>query len=768
VPYTEKKLRLRPIREFGLSPTANHSRFVNYSDPAIPQALEKSQQGGITYTREDFDNYTKEKKSQYVSSRSMPQLSKIKISKEQKRKIYYSRCEPSEISRIKRSRCEDKKEEIGAGVKADICSLNTGFEPDVCSTATILTQSPITKDESKHVDKSSKDDDLNNSESQMSTDSVAPTSLFAAPTSSVVGNLFGTKPNKVGGFSGHMKGKRFATSSNFNFFKKQKSSTEMSPDKIKAKVVAPQSSEPKLSKVKLHRISMPDFFDSSINSKPITSQSVTQSPSNAEEKIIETKPIGKGSAEKVPKGKLKVSPEITTTKWPTFFRMDQMRRIKIKEHYSKEIEKLYDRHCKDEDKDAKKKQSMDTYENKFHLIRYDHWFYELLCRKFKVEPAEEYDGNGPDIKPDDKEKEEGSGQMQSYEQRPVSILHGTPSTTNVKSADNINPFESDPITPKETTWDGGLDFMGKHGNPLKIKSTEKRELLLQESDKSLGQRKADSLFSSEVINSIPSIGLFGKPIRKDKWLAPFSFTSVKPTKGDSKESIIEEKRAEARKTTANAIDIYKDSDKNSLWKHHFEGTTPNFQGEETHMKDEKTTSSRNLKTIFGVKAPAGNIFGGDSNNVFTMLKPTSTPSFNLFSNSEKPAAGGLFVKNNGGSSSAKSGGLFSGTNMFDVKSDPTPKPFANCGSESTSSQNIFASSKSSQVPASLLSPSSQSSATTLLCNSEKGMFSTNNSGFNFNKKNEKSEPKFPFGNENWKLKLSGKKRKIVRGRRTMK
>eukprot|EP00495_Collosphaeridae_sp_1-RS-2012_P003333 TRINITY_DN2770_c0_g1_i1.p1 TRINITY_DN2770_c0_g1~~TRINITY_DN2770_c0_g1_i1.p1 ORF type:complete len:103 (-),score=49.65 TRINITY_DN2770_c0_g1_i1:2-310(-) len=78
-------------------------------------------------------------------------------------------------------------------------------------------------------------------------------------------------------------------------------------------------------------------------------------------KIIETKPIEKRSAEKVPEGKLKVSEEITTAKITPcenvsyVSRVAQMRRIKIKEHYSQKIEKLYDRHCKDEDKDAKKK-----------------------------------------------------------------------------------------------------------------------------------------------------------------------------------------------------------------------------------------------------------------------------------------------------------------------------------------------------------------------------------------------------------------------------
>jgi len=774
VPDTKRKPRSRPTREFGLSPTENHSRFVNYSDPAISQALVKYRRGGITYTKEDFDNYTKVKKSQFVGSRSRPQLSEIKKPKEQKRKAYQSRCEPSEISRIKRSRCEDTKEEIGAGVHADISSLNTRFKPDVCSTATILTQSPITKDESMHFDKSSKDDDLNSSESQTSTDAVAPTSLFAAPTSSVVANLFGTMPNSVGGSSGQTKGERFEPSSNFNFFNKQNSSSESSPDKTTAKAVAPQLSEPKLSKVKQDRISMPDFFDRSVNSKPTTSKSVSQSPSKAEKKIVETKAIEKRSAEKVPGGKLKVSDEIapaeiTPCENVSFVsRMAQMRRIKIKEHYSQEIEKLYDRHCKDKDKDAKKKKAMDAYENKYHKTRQDHMFYSKLCRKYNVEPAEEYDGNDPDIKPDDEEKEEGSEPMQSSERRAAPLLYGIPSTTNVKSADNINPFANDLFTAKETDKDGGLDFMGKNGESLKTKSSDRRGLFLGESDKCLAQPKADSRSCSEVISSSPSTGLLEKPIRKDIELAPFSFTFVKPTKEDSKESKIAENRAEARKTTANAINILKDGEKKSPWKHHFEGTTPNFQVEETQKKDEKTTSSRNLKTIFGVKAPAGNMFGGDSNNVFTMPKPTSTPSFNLVFNSEKTAAGGLFVKNNGGSSSAKTRGLFSGTNIFDVKSDHTPKPLANCGSGSTSSPNIFASSKPLQAPVSLLSPASQSTATTLFSNSVKGMFTTNNSGFNINNKNETSEPKLSFGNVNGNLKPSGKKRKIVRGRRTIK
>jgi len=678
VPDTETQLRLRPTREFGLSPTANNNRSVNYSDPAISQTLEKYRRGGITYTKEDFDDYINVPKSQFVASRSRLQLSKINKSKQQKRKTYKNRCELSEISNVKRSRCEDRKE-IGAGVSMDICSMSTGFEHDAWSTATILTQSPITKDECKHMNKSSKDDNLYNSESQMSTDSVASSSLFAAPTSGVVANLFGTMPKEAIDSSGAGKGGRFETSKH-NILKRKNQSINTSLDKALAKAVATQSSDPKLSKVKLMSgISIPDLIDASQNSKLSMNLFVNQSPSKAKEKIIETKPIEKPS-EKAPESKLKVSNKVAPTKIASVenvsyvCRMAQMRRIKIKEHYSQEIEKLYDRYCKDEDKEAKKKKALDKYEDKYHKTRQDYMFYSKLCKKYNVEPGEEYDGNDPDIKPDDEEKKEKSEATQSFWQTPTPLLFGIPSRTNIKSADAIKPFKSKLFTEKKTGKNGGYNFDWYNGDLLNQKPSKSK-------------------------------GLF---------------------------------------------------------------FIPNSQGKETQKKDEKTKSSRNLITILENDAPTGNVFGGESNDALTIPKPSNT----LFSSSAKPSDGGLFgtivAKSNGGSLNSNSGGLFSGTNMFNVKSDNSTKPFVNCGSGSASSQDIFASNTTSQAPGSLLSPPSQTSSNTLFSTPEKRMFSTNKSGFNINNKNETTEPKFSFGNVSGKSKSSGKRRRIVRGRRTMK
>jgi len=661
VPDTETQLRSLPIRDFGLSPTTNHNRSVNYSDPAISQVLEKYRHGGIIDTKEDFDNYIQVAKSRFVGSRSRSELSKIKKPKQQKRKTYKNRCETSKISSVKRSRSENKTQESSGGVITDICSLSADIEPNACSTAAVRCQSTITKDECKHSDKSLKEDNMYNSGNQISTASVASTSLVATPTSVVVPNLFSTMPKEVSGCSWGTKGGSFEASK-INFFIKENSS-----------------------------------------------------PSKAEEKAIETKPSEKPS-EKVPEGKLKVADEVASAKiMPVenvsyVCRMAQMRRIKIKEHYSQEIEKLYDRYCKDEDKDAKKKKALDTYENKYHKTREDHIFYCKLCKKYKVEPGEEYDGNDPDIKPDDEEKQEKSEAMQSWEQKPTTLVFGISSRTKIKSADSTNPFKNEIFTEKKTETGGGFNFARNNGNRLNRKSSEREGLFLKESDKSLGQLNAGSLFSGEIISDTPYTNLFRNPIQKDKEPALFSFSSVEPNKGASNKSTIAEKRAEATKIA-------------------------------------------NANYIFN-KAPSGNIFGGDSNNSLTIPKPSNTPSFNLFSSSAKPADGGLFgttgAKNNEGSSIAKSGGLFSGTNMFDVESKSSSSAKFDIGS--TSSANIFTSNTNSQAPGSLLSPPFQNSSDALFCTSEKGMFTTNNSGFNINKKNEKPEPKFSDGNENGKSK----------------
>jgi len=718
----ETQFRSLPIRDFGLSPTAKYSRSVNYSDPAISQAVEKYRRGDITDTKENFDNYTQVAKSQFVGSRARLQLNKIKKTKQRKRKTYKNRFETSKILSVKRSRCEDKKQEIGAGVIMDICSLSTGFEPNASSTASVLTNSSIMKDGYKHLNKSSKDDNMYNSENQMPSDSVASSSLVAAPTSGVVANLSNTMPKEESGSSWARKGERFGT--------------------LKLNLMNKENSRPSI----------------------------------AEDKVIETKPTEK-RAVKVPEDKLKVADEVAPAKiMPCenvsyVCRKAQMRRIKIKEYYSQEIEKLYDLYCKDKDKDAKKKKALDIYESKYHKTRQDYTFYTKLCKKYEFEPGKEYDGNDPDIKLDDEEKQESSEATQSWEQKPTPLLFGIPLKTNIKSADTINPFKNNLFTAKKSEKDGGLNFEGNNDNLLNKKSSKRDGLFLKESDKSAGQLNPHRLFSGQKISGTPSVDLLEYPIQEEKEPAPFSFSSVEPNKGVSNRSTIAGKRAEARKN-ANASDIFEGSEKSSLWKQNFECTVSSSQGKETQTKDEKTSSSRYLK-IFGDKAPSGNIFGVDSNNSLTIPKTANSGWFNLLSSSAKPADGGPFgttvAKNDRKSSSAKSGGLFSGTNMFDVESNSSPKPFVNCGnSESTSAENIFTSNANSHAPGSLLSPPSQSSSKALFSSSEKGIFSTNNNGFNINKKNEKSEPKFSVGNVNGKSRSNMKKRQIARGRRKIK
>merc|ERR1712060_351000 len=324
--------------------------------------------------------------------------------------------------------------------------------------------------------------------------------------------------------------------------------------------------------------------------------------SKAEEKNIETKPSKKPS-EKVTEVKLKVSDEVAPAKrMPVenvsyFCRMAQMRRIKIKEHYSEEIEKLYDRYCKDKDKDAKKKKALNTYWNKYHKKRQDHCFYSKLCKKYKVEPGEEYNGNDPDIKPDDEEKQEKLEGMQSNEQKPKTVLFGIPSRTKIKIAGSINPFKNDIFTEEKTEKNGGYNFEGNNGNLVNQKSSERKGLLWKESDKSLGRLNSKNLFSGEIISNTPWTNLFGNPIQKEKVPAPFSFSSVESNKEASHTSTIAEKSGEA--TIANANDILDGCDKSSLLKQDFELTAPKSQGKKTQTKDEKTASSENLQAIVG-------------------------------------------------------------------------------------------------------------------------------------------------------------------------
>jgi hypothetical protein len=84
-------------------------------------------------------------------------------------------------------------------------------------------------------------------------------------------------------------------------------------------------------------------------------------------------------------------------------RMGRLKRIKIRDHYTQKIENLYDSNCTEKDKDAKKAKAVSMYKEKYHKLREDHSFYTKLCKKFNVEPDEEYKGVDPDIKPDEDE-----------------------------------------------------------------------------------------------------------------------------------------------------------------------------------------------------------------------------------------------------------------------------------------------------------------------------------------------------------------------------
>jgi len=413
-------------------------------------------------------------------------------------------------------------------------------------------------------------------------------------------------------------------------------------------------------------------------------------------------------------------------------RMAQMRRIKIKEHYSQRIEKLYDCHCKDKDKDAKKKKAVETYEEKYHLLRQDHMFYTKLCKKYKVEPGDEYDGNDPVIKPDEKPEA-----TKAPEDKPVPSLFDIAPATNVKSTNNI-------FANKEPGSLGGFNFSGK--------------LFSQDSAKSLnGQQKNGNLFSGNIISSIPSKSLFGKPILK-----------ASTTK----------KLAEAKKARLRANEIFEGCDTNSLWAHHLEGTMPSEDSDKPEKDGEivnkpalgaSSSTDPEKTSLQSEKKTTGNLFSGESNSALTIPKPSSTSSFNLFSNL-KSAGGGLFGTSNNSSGGLFSGTPVSGTNMFDDKSDSSTNLFAKSGSASKSeTTNIFATTPLSKGPSSLFS--SQAMPNGIFSSSSNGIFSTSNNkdgAFNVSNNKQKSEPKFSFGKVKAKSKTNGKRRRVVRGRRTMK
>jgi len=695
-------------RDIKLSPSAKYRSLVKYSDSPISPAQHNNGRKKSAILKEGFDNYTQLKKRQFVGSRTRLRLSAGQKLKQQKRKSYQNR---SVTSSAKRSRSDDKKEGSQANLRMDIDSVSTAGTPNKIHAvaAPKLNLPSGTKIDYTWLNKSSKDEPIHNAQSPMSAESVTQNSLVAGPKPGIAANLFGTIPNKGrDSVVTPQMGTFFETASKVNVSSIEKrATTKTSLDKARAKPLASFTPDTKSLKEKTFQSANPKLLCSNITAKQDTSLFVPKPTSKIEEKSLDTKLSEKVSSEKALLSNVKVAETEPVQKASENVsyacQMARMRRIKIKEYYSQEIKKLYDRHCNDNNKKEKIKKAIDIYKLKYHNTGQDHIFWTKLCKKYKVEPGEEYDGNGPHIK-HDREEVDNSETKKLFTEEPAPFLFGTPKT-KVNGAEKLEPLGNNRSVMKDPAKFGGFNFGSNDSNLFIQKFSERKKLFSAESRKSpTGWLKADNLFSGKVVSSIPSLGLFEKPIQKDQEPAPFSFGLSQQSNGKS---------------------IVKCASKG--------------------------------QNILADKPSAG-VFGGDSNSALTIPKPSTTLSHNNPSTLEKPVDGALFrtTVQKTKSSIDGDGKVLDGT--LPKKSYSSPKMLTRCGRGITSANDTLANSKTSPDLGDLLLPQSHATSTTLFSCSKSGKLNTNDS---INNKNEKSEPKCSFEKVSKKSSINSKKRKIA-------
>jgi len=735
---SEIRHRSRAGREFGLSPRESQRDLVTYSDPTIARALEKYRLGRMSYTKEDFDKYNNVSRSQFVGYHSRPKLSSSKKNKgEQKRKSYDNRFETASA---KRSRNLRSKKGNGS---MDIDFFSTSFAPDTSTILTHSPKSPSVSDVSMRSITSNNDRDNKTFLTSAFKDPATKNSLAPAADSGVPsGTLFDsvTKPANAGVFNNQLRngGQIDDISSTL------KSSASESVKSDSNLFASPNTVVPlhtdvktKLDKSSLQspsKIGKTKIFDTQAPPKPLFNiPRTTKKVESTFDDISVNKQTVKKELETVIL--TKSSPKEKAVEHISFVcRMAQMRRIKIKEHYTQQIETLYDNHSKDSDKETRKKKAVDRYHNKYHKLRQDHFFYTKLCEKFKVKPGNEYTGHDPDIKPDGEDEDEMPSPDTNQVKTKPNLFSFSNSSHGKKGSVTSNPFFNNPfaIPTKKKPENTGFISSGKINS--KPAATGK-ELFSQfnSSERTEGlQSGSSNLFSGSSVTSTSSVSLFGKPLQKDNQQQPLLVNGKVVNGGANTSSSSFEKKE------TNVCPI----------------AVPNG-----NMR--KGAVAKPL--MFEEKVPASNPFGGDSKNSLTIGK-SSTSGFKIFSSTtSEQATGSLFglpteqTKKDERLSSS-SGGIFTGRNIFNIKGGDSSSPFATSTSGSTASVgNIFT--NKTDIKMSGTSSQMQVSSNNVFSQCE---MSKNNNGFNISKFGKSdTKPQMSFGKDNGKPSNTGKRRRII-------
>jgi len=168
-------------------------------------------------------------------------------------------------------------------------------------------------------------------------------------------------------------------------------------------------------------------------------------------------------------------------------RLAKLTKIKIREHYTSKIEELYDQHCMENGKEARKKKAVAMYRDKYHPLGQDHLFFVKLCKQYKVDPGKEYEGVDSDVKmiktrtinEEQSKNDEKSKITPDIVPVPAGVSPRVPKT----NVPHYNPFDIDHVKIATQQTAGGSILKN---NSLKAKSN--------------GTSKANSLFESTSSN----------------------------------------------------------------------------------------------------------------------------------------------------------------------------------------------------------------------------------------------------------------------------
>jgi len=326
-------------------------------------------------------------------------------------------------------------------------------------------------------------------------------------------------------------------------------------------------------------------------------------------------------------------------------RMAKLKRIKIRDHYTQKIEDLYEKHCKENDKEVRKAKAVTLFRDTYHKLQQDHYFYEKLCKQYNIKPEEEYKGVDYVNNEEDEIVEKQSAQLPSpICSKPILTKSKVPyrnpfDIDSVKTVKNVQPARFDftkssfakppfaPISESTEKSNGTCLFSIGASSKSKAEVSSTNSLFTVKVNAVENKPKHTNPFSSTLFaTGVPKSTLFSSENNK-----VIGSTSLFSSNSDFSAS-------EAKNNTLFTMNsnIRKSASKNL-----FDSPKPL----DTSMMDSEApveSDSGSFTGLFGTSAPQKNIFGNSnpnasltkSTNPFASTSVSSNPFSSVLSNAQ--------------------------------------------------------------------------------------------------------------------------------------